>query len=217
MDFLLFMVFSVMETSAMYYFMFRLFKMDIIPVSIFFASTVASVISFSLREIYYYPTLDIILQLLLTFLFLWQLCKVQMFYSALVSITGFVAVAAIQTGLFYIVHMIGFFQNPPEPNSTDTHILQLVSASIVILISVFIRKRRLGFTFVPLSNYQAFQFTASNRKAVFIYISSLFPICLVYFFLDKHTSRLFFIIPMSLGFILVALLSWANKREFSDD
>jgi hypothetical protein len=201
----------------LYFITFRLFKVEIYMFSILFASVIASFISFSLREIYGYATLDIIVQLLLTFLFIWQLFRVHVFYSALMSVTGFITLLVIQTGLFFVVNTFGFMQDTPTPNALSTHLLQLLSASIAFLISYFIRKKKLGFTFVPHSNHGSIQLTASNRHVLLIYISSLFPICLMYFLLDTRKNNLFFIIPISLGFILLALLYWANRRELSDD
>ncbi|NEW05984.1 hypothetical protein GK047_08180 [Paenibacillus sp. SYP-B3998] len=217
MDFLLFMFFGILETYAIYLLAFRFFRFEIDVVSIVFACVIASFISFSLREIYGYAGLDIFVQLILVFLFIWQLFKVHVFYSALLSVTGFITLSIIQTILLMALKLMGFMQDIPGSHSPSGYMLQVLTAGCVFLTSYFIQKKRLGFTFVPKSSYSTIAFTASNRMAIGIAMFSLFPLGLIYLLFNMQADQLFFLIPISLGAVLFALLHWANKRELRDE
>lgn len=79
LDFVLYMVFSILETSAMFYLAFKVFKIDVYPVEMIFASTIMAFVSFVLRNDYEMVLTDVLFQYLLTFCFMWLLFRIHIF------------------------------------------------------------------------------------------------------------------------------------------
>lgn len=79
LDFVLYMVFSVLESSALFYLAFKIFKLDIYPKEIVFAGLIMAFISYTLRNNYGLSKIDVFLQYTLTFLFIWLLFRIHIF------------------------------------------------------------------------------------------------------------------------------------------
>ena len=62
MDIVLYMGFSILEVCAMFYMIFRIFKIDIMVKEFIFASTIMAFISYVLRAEYQLPYVDVMIQ-----------------------------------------------------------------------------------------------------------------------------------------------------------
>lgn len=79
LDFVLYMVFSILETTAMFYLAFKVFKIDVYPKEILFAGALMAFVSYVLRNDYGLILTDVAIQYLLTFCFLWLLFRIHIF------------------------------------------------------------------------------------------------------------------------------------------
>lgn len=217
MDFLLFMLFSVFETIALYYLTFALFRFELNPILIVFASMIASYISFTMREVYHLASLDVLLQLFLMFAFIWLLFRVHAFYAGVMAIMGFVAYVGLQILLYYLFGEFGLFSGVPGPSGLNIYILQIVTGSFAVLIGWLLYYKKLGFSFIPDGYWRNFKWKRANRLLFLLYIPAIIPLALLYFLLQMQSDHVVLAIPIFLGFVLMALLYWAYRKDFSND
>lgn len=149
-DFVLYMVFSVIESSAMFYLAFKIFKIDIFFKEIVFAGCIMGFISYALRHEYGIPDVDQAVQFLLFFLFIWMLFRIHVFYATILAGMTSQLYLAVQTVYYFLMAKIGVFESTiPYILSIGTFALQTLAATTVITIGWIVGKRRSGFDFVP--------------------------------------------------------------------
>jgi hypothetical protein len=218
MAFIWFMVLGTLETSAVYFLIFRLFKFDLYITSIIFASLLSTFISYTIREEFGLASVDMVLQVVLMIAFCWQLFRVQVFYSIIMVNIGYTAYVTFQTLLYMLINQFGFIPDVPDPLKLQTYALQALSASIVFGVGWYIKKTNVGFSFVPHS-YQKVVLSGTNHilKPLIYSTAALVPLIASFIFLLSHFNGLFFIIPTAFSIILFSLISWSYKKELSDD
>lgn len=215
MDFILFMLFSVIETSAMFYLMFRLFKFDIYPASILFAGLIMAFFSYTMRTQYDLASWDIVLQILLMFTFVHFLFKVHIFYAGIMTSTVYLGYVVIQTAFYFFLVSFGILSIEPNVTSIDTYLLQLLSALTAVVLGLWISKKRKGFDFVPHSQYQKVKFKGINRLFVLLNIPAAIAMTVAYYWYMTNRNLLFFGIGTFLCLLLLILVLYlANKRNY---
>ncbi|MCP3774748.1 hypothetical protein NLX71_15760 [Paenibacillus sp. MZ04-78.2] len=214
-DFILFMVFSIMETSMMYYLMFRLFKFDMYPVSIVFASAVASFFSYTIRNVYEIQSVDIPVQIFLMFMFVWLLFRTHFFYAAIMTCTVYVGYFILQIAYYFLLNGIGLFDSRlPIPSAIGTYLLQIATASTALLLGLWIKRNRKGFDFVPHSQYEVVKMNKINIAFLGLSLLSVSLMSLLY--LTNQIIQLFYL-PLALVLIMYFILYFAYKKDRSDD
>lgn len=149
-DFMLYMVFSILEAGAMFYLMFKIFKIDLQPKEMLLSAAIMSFVSHTLRVVYELGTVDVAVQFLLMFCFTWMLFRIHVFYAAILTGMVYQAYFVIQTVYYFIFSQAGLFTSEiPVVTHNITYILQLVSAATALFTGWLLAKKRKGFDFVP--------------------------------------------------------------------
>ncbi len=214
-DFILFMVFSIMETMAMYYLMFRLFKFDMSPVSIVFASAVASFISYTNRNVYEIQSLDVLVQIFLMFMFVWLLFKTHIFYAAIMTCTVYVGYVILQITYYFLLNGVGLFDSRlPISSAVGTYLLQIITACTTFLLGLWVKRNRKGFDFVPHSPYEVVKMNKINIVFLGLNLLSVSTLSLLY--LTNQIIQLFYL-PFALVLIMYFILYFAYKKDRTND
>lgn len=219
MDFVLFMLVSVIESSAVYYLMFRLFKFDIHISSIIFAGLVLAYISYTLRTQFNLPELDIVLQLALGVCFVWLLFKVHPFYSIVMTASAWIGYVVIQAFYHFVMNIVGWLPENPSPTDFSTYALQLFSAATAVLIGYWLHRTNRGFEFVPHSPYESVSLHGRNLLLVGLYFLTVILLTLLHYLLRTQVHRVLIIFSFLLGGVMLVsvFLYWSYKRDRSDD
>ncbi|NEW09158.1 hypothetical protein GK047_24595 [Paenibacillus sp. SYP-B3998] len=219
MDFFWFMALGTIETAAIYYLFFRMFNFGLYVTTIFFASVLATFISYTLRIEYGSASLDFIVQVVLMIAFCKQLFKIQVFYSIVMVSMGYVAYSAIQIIIYMGMNAWDGISDIPNPTSMETYILQFLSAGIAFGVGWLIKKTNRGFTFVP-HTYQKNVFSSPNKNTIMLLIYSaaaIVPLALCVKFLFFQTKEWAVFIPITSIFILLSLLVWSSRINSDKD
>ncbi|PUA39516.1 hypothetical protein C8Z91_08805 [Paenibacillus elgii] len=216
-DFILFMVFSIMETMAMYYLMFRLFKFDMYPISIVFASAVASFISYTNRNVYEIQSIDVLVQIFLMFMFVWLLFRVHPFYAGIMTCSTYLGYVIIQATCYFILEVIGIFEIKALTNNiVGTNLLQTLTAFSAWLLGWWIKKGRKGFDFVPHSQFVMVKMSKINIMFIGMNALSVFVLSFVYNLFAHDNMKLVYIFFV-LILIMYCILYFSYKKDRSDD
>lgn len=216
LEFVLYMVFSVIETFAMFFLAFRVFKIDLYIVEIFFASIIMGFISYVLRYNYGLMMTDIVIQYLLTFFFMWLLFKIHVFYASTMTGLAYLSYMLIQSVCYLLMNLTGLYSLQYPFQTVGVYLLQTISATITILIAIYISKRRKGFDFVP--DKQNDRIILRSREIILFLLSvpSLFVVLLMVFFSQQYTE-FFFLMPLAYGILLYGYLYFSYKKDSSED
>lgn len=150
LDFVLFMVFSILETYAMFYLAFKVFKIDVFHIEMIFASFIMAFLSFVIRVNYSWVELDIIVQYLLIFCFLWLLFRIHIFYSAILTGMTYQAYTFIQLIYALIFNKFGLLSSQTFYGlDITTYFLQFFTAVTAIITGYYVGYKRKGFDYVP--------------------------------------------------------------------
>lgn len=216
LDFILFMVFSFMETFAMFFLAFRVFKIDLYIVELIFASTIMAFISFVLRHDYGLMMTDIVIQYLLAFSFIWLLFRIHVFYAAIMTGLSYLTYMLIQSTCYLLMNATGLYSLSFPFMTSGVYLLQIVSATLTFSIASYVNKRRKGFDFVP--DKQNGKIKIQSREVVIFGLSvpSLF-IVLLMIFLSEHYTDFFLIMPIAYGILLYGYLYFSNKKDLNEN
>lgn len=102
MDIVLYMGFSILEVCAMFYMIFRIFKIDIMVKEFIFASTIMAFISYVLRAEYQLPYVDVMIQASLMLSFMWMLFRIHIFYATILTGMAYQIYMLIQTMYYFL-------------------------------------------------------------------------------------------------------------------
>lgn len=215
LDFILFMVFSGLETYAIFYLAFKIFKIDLYPKEMVFASFVMGFFSYSLRTHYELFELDILSQYALMFCFMWLLFRIHPFYASILTGMAYQAYSVIQTTLYYLLNfIIRLPLDSTDSVSINIMVLQVVSALTAMGIGLYVGHKRKGFDFVPDKPDIKIKPSAMEKILFALNLPALFIITSVSFFFQ---SEYFFFIPIFYGLILWGYLYLSYKKDRSDD
>lgn len=215
LDFILFMVFSGLETYAIFYLAFKIFKIDLYPKEMVFASFVMGFFSYSLRTHYELFELDILSQYALMFCFMWLLFRIHPFYASILTGMAYQAYSVIQTTLYYLLNfIIRLPLDSTDSVSINIMVLQVVSALTAMGIGLYVGHKRKGFDFVPDKPDIKIKPSAMEKILFALNLPALFIIASVSFFFQ---SEYFFFIPIFYGLILWGYLYLSYKKDRSDD
>jgi hypothetical protein len=210
------MVFSVLETCAMFYLMFRMFKIDLMFKEMLFASIIMAFVSYTLRAVYEIPVLDVPLQLILMLAFVWMLFRVHLFYATIMTGMVYQAYFLIQTVFYYLLNILGEFNNSlPVVTNISTYLLQFISVISACLIGLFVSRKRKGFDFVPDKPKGRLFLKKKDWVLLALSIPS-FSVVSFTIFLVEQFNEIFFVVDGFYAVILYSYLFMSYKRDRSD-
>lgn len=216
-DFILFMVFSVMETCAMLFLMFRLFKIDLMLKEMLFASAIMAFVSYTLRAVYDLPSLDVPLQLTLMLAFVWMLFRIHLFYATIMTGVTYQAYFLLQTTYYFLLKIMGTFDTSfPVITNVSTYFLQILSAGSVYAAACWILKKRKGFDFVPDKPKGRLQLRGRDKLLLALSIPSFATVSFTVFLVER-LHGFFFIVDGFCAAILFGYLYMAYKRDRSEN
>lgn len=211
LDFVLYMVFSVMESYAMFLLAFKIFKIDIYPKEMLFAGFLLGCFSYVIRVDYQMVEIDIIVQYLLMFCFFWLLFRVHFFYAAILTGMTYQAYTFIQTFYIFTLNKIGLFSSIAFYGKIiDSYVLQILSAWTAILISIYIGKKRKGFDFIPDKPNGKVK-TSTREKLLFIL--NLPTVAIVISIMYLFNTKFFFLIPLIYGLLLFCYIYLSYTKD----
>ncbi|RXZ83330.1 hypothetical protein EBB07_05825 [Paenibacillaceae bacterium] len=214
-DFVLFFLFSILETSAMFYLVFKVFKIDIFVKEIVFASVIMGFISFVLRNEYHLLQLDLVIQIILMFLFIWLLFRIHIFYSIILVGMVYQIYFLIQSALFFLMDLFNLFHyQQPFTFSYSIMVLQILSASTAYSIGRIIFVKRKGFDFVPDKPAGKIVIKRQDKILMALTIPSItigVTISILYF--NGNLSQIYFLIPIVSIVILLGFLTISYKKD----
>jgi len=215
LDFFLFMFFSVLETSSLFYLAFKIFKIDLYAKEIVFASLIMGFISYVIRFDYGLTGLDVFIQYILIFCFLWLLFRIHIFYAVIMTGTAYQAYMVIQTFLYLLGKSMGLYSLSFPFVTLAMYGLQLLTVVIISSIAYYIGRKRKGFDFIP-DKTDAPIYAGRQEKILF---ALAFPSIIVVFlmvYILEHANHFFFLIPLCYALLLFGYLYLSNKKDRGD-
>ncbi|MEI2399026.1 hypothetical protein [Paenibacillus phytohabitans] len=216
LDFVLFIILSVLESSALFYLGFKLFKIDLYSKEIIFAGIIMAFFSYVLRYDYQLAELDVLVQYTLIICFLWLLFRIHIFYAFIMTAIAYQSYLLIQSLLYLIIDFTGIYGLNYPTISTGIYILQILTATTTIIIANYVGKRRKGFDFIPDKPDEKITIGKREKIMFILTIPSIIFAMLMLFFAE-HLFRFFFIIPLIYALLLFGYLYQSDKKNRGDD
>ncbi|MBJ6361611.1 hypothetical protein ACFOQM_09960 [Paenibacillus sp. GCM10012307] len=217
METLYYFIFSGSEWLAMVLLTFVMFKFPLRGYwgQIILTAIVMSFLSHFLFQVIDQRTLATILQPPVLFLLLWQVFRVHIFYSGLMTIYGYMGYLFAQHSVMTIFLWLGIPLEELIPNTLPLYLLQTSSILLVILAAGVLGKYRLGYSFVPDFEYVPVSLKGTNLKLLLFAIVGYFLIAVSNFVsFNKGAPKLIILISfIALGF----LLYYAQRKEYAND
>jgi hypothetical protein len=211
LDFILFMIFSILETYAMFFLAFKIFKIDLYHKEMVFASFIMGFFSYTLRINYGMFQLDILSQYALMFCFMWMLFRIHPFYASILTGMVYQSYTLIQTSLMYLLDsVITMPLNILDPITKNMMTMQILSALAAILIGMYVGHKRIGFDFVPDKPDVKINPTTSEKILFALNLPTVIVVTLFTYFIE---SNFFFLIPIFYGVILWGYLYFSYKKD----
>lgn len=214
LDFVLYMLFSILETYAMFYLAFKVFKIDVFPVEMIFAATLMAFVSFVLRNDYKLILTDVFFQYLMTFCFIWLLFRIHIFYAAIMTGLTYLSYMLIQSTCYFLIHFTFLTSIKPPFMTASVYIIQVISALLSITIGFYVGKYRKGFDFVPDKQNVKVRIEIREIKLFFLSAPSILLVILMMILSQKY-SQFFLLIPVINVILLYAYLYLSYKKDRS--
>ncbi|AIQ42537.1 hypothetical protein MKZ24_15970 [Paenibacillus sp. FSL R7-0297] len=216
LDFVLFIILSVLESSALFYLGFKLFKIDLYSKEIIFAGIIMAFFSYVLRYDYQLAELDVLVQYTLIICFLWLLFRIHIFYAFIMTAIAYQSYLLIQSLLYLIIDYTGLYGLKYPTISTGIYLLQILTATITFIIANYVGKKRKGFDFIPDKPDEKITIGKREKMMFILTIPSIIFAMLMLFFAE-HLFRFFFIIPLIYALLLFGYLYQSDKKNRGDD
>ncbi|AIQ69956.1 hypothetical protein [Paenibacillus graminis] len=213
LEFVLFMVFSVLETYAMFYLAFKVFKIDFYHKEMIFAGCIMGFFSYVIRVEYHLVEIDIIVQYLLIFCFFWMLFRIHFFYAAILTGMTYQAYTFIQLMYIVILDKAGLFSAQAFYGiDIDTNLLQILSSTTALGIGYYSGRRRKGFDFIPDKPNGLIKTT---KREKFLFVLNLPTAGLIIFIMHLFNSNYFLAAPLIYAFLLFCYIYLAYSKDRS--
>lgn len=222
MDFILSILFSSFEYFVMFLVIFRLFRFRIgaqYITRMLFASFILASLSYTMRSDflsdYTTPAMLLILILFLRFVF-----DVSFFHSMIMAVTGYIPYGLIQALIISGLKGLGIFEvDDVFPTKTGYsvpgYIVSLLTIAIFLLISRMIRRRNLGFDFVP-HGIEKTNYKGLNLWFLVVILISIVVTSVTYFLLMDFAEGFYIIICM-LAATFAGLMYLNIRKDLADD
>lgn len=214
MDFIMFNLISMFENVAAFCLMFALFRFRVKEyfIHILFAAFLMSQLSYYMRTVFELGNIVPFMSMIMMFLMMWLLFRVQVYYAGIMSLVTYIAFSSIQAMLVLAQLSTGMLE-AIEPFSTAAYINQLITALLSFIVSWFLFRRRLGFTFVPFSESSPLRIKGENLWYIFLIIFiSIFTGLNYYWFFIKVDHILLVSVMFLISLCLLLYLSLRKER-----
>lgn len=213
MSVLWFLLFSMLEWTALIILSFTMFKIEIRGYrgQIIFTSFLLSLLSYILIVALDLVTFATFLQPPVVFMFYWQMFRIPAFYAGLIMTNGYLAYI-VTTTLVYGVFQI--YNIDLIPGTAWNFLAQTLTSILALSAALLIYKFRLGYTFVPYGEHTTIKLTRINLQLlVFTIVGYLVMTCFNYFlYVLGIYKQNYMIIPVILAF--GALQYWVFRKEY---
>ncbi|WP_342436332.1 hypothetical protein NSS79_23320 [Paenibacillus sp. FSL L8-0436] len=216
LDSVLFIVFSVLESTSLFYLAFKIFKIDLYPKEIVFAGLIMAFFSYCLRFNYSMSKTDVFLQYTLAFLFIWLLFRIHIFYAVIMTGMTYQAYMLIQSLLYLFMNLTGLVKMNFPSLSTGSYLLQLLTVTASLIIAYYIGKKRKGFDFVPDKPEGRIDIGKRDKILFALSIPSVLLVILM-LYLVEYLPNLFFLIPLLYGMLLFGYLYYSSQKNRGDE
>lgn len=218
MDFIWFNLFSTIESIGMFILMLALFRFRIREYisHIVFASFLLSQLSYYMRVDFGLGSYVPVAFVIFTFLFVWLMFRVQLFYAAVMAVIGYITFFLLQGIIIFMGISLKLFTLDEIAPTWLGYVLQLTTFAVAILISLLLLKKRLGFTFVPFSESAYFKLRGENILFLFLVLLGVIVVG-VYLYWGLQSFYSFMMVIAMLIFYLSSLMYLAIRREKQDD
>lgn len=215
MNFVLYMIFSIMDTSALFYLALKLFKIDIYFKEMIFASTMMAFVSFVVRMEHGHSFTDVFLQYILFVCFLWMLFRIHIFYAVILAGTAMQAFMLIQSLIYLLINFTGLYHLNFPVISTGIYLMQVLSDSLIVLLAYGIGSRRKGFDYIP--DKPDGRLNLEGRDLILFALSiPSFGAFLINIYLTEHLYEFSIFIPVVYGSVLLGYLYFSTKKDRGD-
>lgn len=207
------MVFSVVETYALYFLAFSVFKIDQYPFEMIFSSLIMAFFSYILRETYDLTQVDLFLQYFLLFCFLWMLFRINLFYAAVMTGFAYQAYASLQTITYLVIKSFGSLPSTfGGKESISVYLLQLLTALFSISIGHIVQRKRKGFDFVPDKQSARVKIGKKEIALLLLNIPSLILVSLT-LLISNYLNSFYIILPMIYVIFLFIYLRISYQKD----
>lgn len=216
LDFVLFILFSVLESTALFFLAFRIFKIDLYPKEIVFAGVIMAFFSYNLRYNLALSNIDVFLQYTLVFLFIWLLFRIHVFYAVIMTGMAYQAYMLIQSLIYLFMNITGLFQLRFPSLSAGSYLMQLLTVSVTAFVAHYIGKKRKGFDFVPDKPNGKIDISIRDKILFALSVPSVLLVILM-LYLIEYLPHFFFLVPLLYGMLLFGYLHFSSQKNRGDD
>ncbi|EJW14687.1 hypothetical protein M5X06_16060 [Paenibacillus alvei] len=137
------------------------FRANYYRINIVVMSIVLALSSYLIRIVFEEPWFDIPLTMCAIIVFMNYIIKVKLQYAVIITLSGYVFYTAVQSVIFLVLNIAINFESSMllESSGVYLYLLQTATAGVMILISRYLYKIGLGFSFIihpPHSYYSKF-------------------------------------------------------------
>jgi len=215
MKFVLFTLFSSAEYVAIFILMFTLFRFRFkgYRKQIALTSLILCYVSYTMR-LDGMESFTSIIQFILLFLLVWILFQVQPFYAAIMAFAAFFGYGLIQ-GLIVLLYINVGLLNMSEINydSYKGYMLACSTSLIASLIGWLIRKKNMGFDFVPTSTHGKMKYTKLNLLFISFIVISTLVMSFIYYLISNVKRVDDIVIFISILLCTLSLLLYLAKKK----
>ncbi|PYI57331.1 hypothetical protein [Paenibacillus flagellatus] len=217
MTIFLFLLFSALEWLALIVLTFAMFRFELkgYKWQLLFSSVLLALISYFVFDVLNLRVLATFLQPPIVFIFLWQMFRVQYFYAALMTVYGYLGYLFLQLLLYLIAQSIGVSLDEMIPNTLYAYITQSISVGATGLLAWFLFRYRIGYIFVPFSEYANVIIKGINFRLLVLILIGYAVISFSNYLVFSKGVPVFLLMAMSV--ILGLLLYLAQKKDDAGD
>lgn len=220
LHFFLFMLCTILECVTLFILMFTMFKIPIKVnvIHILFASTVISYFVFSINEVDNIANYSIILQIIVLFLFVWLMFRIQIFYAFVISCVSFITYTLVQILIFYTLRIWGIVDmSTLNEEGYAIFLLQLSSVSFTLAICSYLRNKGIGFNYVPHSEDAKVKLTKTNITLLSTVIIASFIYQSLYVIARKESLSSGGIAWLIINSISVVILTYYSIKKDNEE
>lgn len=218
---LIYTLFSAYDSVAILVLMFSLFKIPMkhLKYQIILVSVTLGYLSYTIRVIDDISAIAFVFQTIGLFLFVWLMFRIQVFYALLITVTAYVIFGCVQLVIIFSAQWIFNFQLNDLANKFPLiYTLQIITDTLILLISKLLVNRKIGFNFVPHDDLEKTKFSRENIIILFTIILLVSFVGIIFAFSInnfEHINATFLF--ASTGVAMIVLLAFAFQKEKNDD
>lgn len=221
MDTFLYITLGFIDVIAILALIFKLFRFPFSEYlkEFFIIGACLTIVSYLLRVQLNIPEVDMPIQFVLFVLFLRYMVKIRLFYSILLTTLGGISLILIQ--LIMIAVLLSFnvinVEDAQGINKTGTYIIQMFSQIVCFILSLFLFRFNLGFSFImspPHDVKRSLLMQGINNYLIYSVVVGVLVIFISLYFLLHNFSYLV-LIGLVMILAIFTLFYLAHKKDYS--